>query len=278
MLTGRGAERVVGGVRIAGRRRSLFVMDRSWWRVSFRRSGPAATRARAVIAAALAAVSGLALAACSGGSGATTTTADFSRLPTDLHGPPGLVAYIADTYDQHQGFVMPVCLSTGALGPKIPVGGQPFTIVVAPDQKTAYVANSGWSGPKTQTTVTPIDLATGRALPDIEAGVGPMGIAITPDGNMAYVADMGTFALQNPNAMVDAFTVTPIRLSDHTPLKPIVVGPGVGAVTITPDGKRAMVAIDGTNAHPQSTVEFVDLATGRVGAPITVGPAPCRSP
>jgi DNA-binding beta-propeller fold protein YncE len=101
-----------------------------------------------------------------------------------------------------------------------------------------------------------------------------MGIAITPDGTRAYVADMGSFLNGQTSTMVDANTVTPIDLSDRHPMEPIVVGPGVGAISITPDGKQALVAIDGTEAHPQSHVEIMNLATGRLSAPISVGAAP----
>ena len=211
------------------------------------------------------------LAACGGGS--TAPTAPTGPEP-GYHGPSGLVAYVANTYDQTSGFVQAVCLSDGSLGRRIPVGGQPFQIAIAPGGEWAYVANSGWDGPRAQRTVTPINLKTQRAGPPIEAGLGPMGIAITPDGSTAYVADMGSFLNGQTSTMVDADTVTPIDLADRRPMPAIPVGPGVGAVSITPDGKEALVAVDGTDSHPLSYIETLDLATGRLSAPIYVGAAP----
>jgi DNA-binding beta-propeller fold protein YncE len=210
-------------------------------------------------------------AACGGGS---ATPAAPSGPAPGYHGPTGLVAYVANTYDQGSGFVQSVCLSNGKLGPRIPVGGQPFQIAIAPGGTWAYVVNSGWDGPRAQSTVTPIDLTTGRAAPPIEAGLGPMGIAIAPDGSKAYVADMGSFLNGQTSTMVDADTVTPIDLASRRALSPITVGPGVGAVSITPDGTQALVAVDGTVTHPLSYIETLDLATGRLSAPIDVGAAP----
>ena len=217
------------------------------------------------------AAGGLALTACSTPPPPAPSAAGPEK---GYSGPSGLVAYVANTYDQGQGFIQAVCLDNGKLGPRVPVGGQPFTIAVTPDGRTAYVANSGWDGPKAQSTITPVDLATQRPAPAIPAGLGPMGIAITPDGTRAYVADMGSFLNNQTSSMIDANTVTPIDLINQRPMKPIVVGPGVGAISITPDGKRALVAIDGTDRHPQSYVEILDLATGHLGAPIGVGAAP----
>lgn len=216
----------------------------------------------------------LGAALSAGCSAAPTGTVPRGGPAEGYRGPSGLVAYIADTYDQSQGFIEPVCLANGKVGPRIPVGGQPFAIAISPGGRWAYVANSGWDGPRPQSTVTPVDLANDRAGPAIQAGVGPMGIAITPDGARAYVADMGSFLTNQTSAMVDAYTVTPIDLSDDQAQRPIVVGPGVGAISITPDGKRAIVAIDGTSTHPQSYVEVLDLATEHLSAPIEVGAAP----
>lgn len=226
---------------------------------------------RRMIAVCLALAGGAGVTACT----TTPTATPFKVGPERGYtGPKGLVAYVANTYDQSKGFIQPVCLADGVLGRRIGVGGQPFVIVVAPGGQTAYVADSGWDGPRSQTTVTPVNLDTDRAGPPIQAGLGPMGIGITPDGRRAYVADMGSLLENQTSTMVDADTVTPIDLQGDHPMKPIVVGPGVGAISITPDGKKALVGIDGTESHPQSHVEILNLSSGQLSAPISVGAAP----
>jgi hyaluronoglucosaminidase len=54
------------------------------------------------------------------------------------------------------------------------VGNVPGTIAIAPDGKTAYVAN--WDAG----TMTPISTATNKAGPAIRTGKTPVAIAITP--------------------------------------------------------------------------------------------------
>jgi YVTN family beta-propeller protein len=72
------------------------------------------------------------------------------------------------------GTATPIATATNTAGPPITVGSRPFTIVITPDGRTAYVAN-GASG-----TVTPIATATNTAGPPITVGSGPFGIAMTP--------------------------------------------------------------------------------------------------
>jgi YVTN family beta-propeller protein len=144
--------------------------------------------------------------------------------PVKLSGQPGAVAIAPDGKTAYvaiysSGAVTPIDLATNTAGKPIKVSGrpkammlfgQPMAIAIAPDGKTAYVAN-GASG-----TVTPIDLATdtpGKPI-SISGKPGADAIAITPDGTAAYVANQ-------PSS-----TVTPIDLATNTPGKPIKIGHG----------------------------------------------------
>ena len=77
-----------------------------------------------------------------------------------------------------------------------------------------------------------------------------------PSGLMAYVTE--TLGV-----------VTPVNIATGTAGTPITVGPMPTAIAITPDGKTAYVANDGSN-----TVTPITIATGTAGTPITVGLAP----
>jgi DNA-binding beta-propeller fold protein YncE len=95
-------------------------------------------------------------------------------------------------------------------GPTKGYYGQPLAIAIAPDGKTAYVADGALS------TVTPIDLANrthGKPI-SVSGQVGSDAIAISSNGAAAYVANQ-------PSG-----TVTPINLTTNKPEKPIKIGSG----------------------------------------------------
>jgi DNA-binding beta-propeller fold protein YncE len=176
--------------------------------------------------------------------------------------PDGATAYVVNNDD---GTVTPINLATGTPGTPITVGNTPTAIAITPDGKTAYVTdNSG-------DTVTPINLATGTPGTPIHVGNGPSSIAIAPDGRTAYVTGN------------DDGTVTPISLPADSPGTPITVGnptmPFVGsayAIAIAPDGRTAYVLNNADEpAHNfLGTVTPINLATGTLGTPITVGHTP----
>jgi len=130
----------------------------------------------------------------------------------------------------------------------------PQAIAIAPNGRTAYVANGK--------EVTPIDLASGtpRLEPAIAVANGPLGIAITPSGSMAYTANNDD-------------TVTPINLA-RTPATPAAAF-SVGSITqpdgiaIAPNGETAYVA----NASNSVTPIDIASATPHPEAPVQVGSA-----
>jgi YVTN family beta-propeller protein len=62
--------------------------------------------------------------------------------------------------------VTPIRTATNAALPPLPVGGEPFAIVVTPNGKTVFVGNT------TTASVTPIRVSTNTPLADIGVGNG----------------------------------------------------------------------------------------------------------
>jgi DNA-binding beta-propeller fold protein YncE len=179
----------------------------------------------------------------------------------------------------------PVNLQTRQVGPAIPVGHEPLAVAVTPNGKWAYVVDSGFSqaqslsgyrhSPVFKGAVIPVNLITGHVFRPIKVGLGPISIAITPNGKWAYVANMGILGgLNNTYFAVDGYTVVPINLTTNRPGKPIYIGPGPGAIAITPNGKWAYVSVTGTPEHPLDYVVPINLATKKVGSPIHTGISP----
>jgi DNA-binding beta-propeller fold protein YncE len=132
----------------------------------------------------------------------------------------GKTAYVVSQSSSRMIAVTPIDLTT--LKPEKPISirtkagptkgyyGQPLAIAIAPDGKTAYVADGALS------MVTPIDLANGTHGKPISLSgkVGSDAIAISSNGAAAYVANQ-------PSS-----TVTPINLRTNKPEKPIKIGSG----------------------------------------------------
>jgi DNA-binding beta-propeller fold protein YncE len=181
--------------------------------------------------------------------------------------PAGNTAYVTIAIGQTAGTqakydFAPFDLATGKLGKHVKLNsGEPESIAITPDGKTAYVVSQS---SRTMITVTPIDLRTlktgnlinFRTKPWPKNYYGsPLAIAIAPDGETAYVT----------NGV--AGTVTPISLATGTPGKPIRLSgkPGGDAIAISSNGAAAYVA-----NQPSSTVTPIDLTTNRPEKPIKI--------
>jgi DNA-binding beta-propeller fold protein YncE len=154
-------------------------------------------------------------------------------------------------------------LATSKLGKRLELGGQPESMAIARNGKTAYLVSQLSS---TVVTLTPIDLSTLRTekairitvkpLPtNVNYGI-PLALAIAPDGMTAYVAD-GVSS-----------TVTAVDLGTGALGKPIRLTGKIGsdAIAISPNGAAAYVANE-----PSSTVTPIDLTTNRPETPIKIG-------
>jgi YVTN family beta-propeller protein len=178
--------------------------------------------------------------------------------------PPHGTAYVINSGG---GAVTPIDLATSTAEKPIDVSGEPVTIAIAPDGKTAYVA-TGFTNSRTSAQgVQPIDLATNTAGKPIDLQWPPDAIVITPDGKTAYASNG-----------FPSLTLTPINLATNTPGKPIKLSEPPQAIAMAPDGKAYVAIQTGTGSprHFRALYEFMslDLATGKLGKPVKLSGEP----
>jgi DNA-binding beta-propeller fold protein YncE len=142
--------------------------------------------------------------------------------------------------------------------PVLRVGLSPSAVVVSPDGRTIYLANSDDS-------ITPVSTATGKARRRIAISYGSPGMnagtdsmAITPDGRTLFttVTDTVTQA---------ALALARVDLRAGREVGRVHVPGGVDQFVMTKDGRTLYVLSGDSALYP------VDVATGRVGTAI---PAP----
>lgn len=149
--------------------------------------------------------------------------------------------------------VTPLDLVTNQAGAPIPVGGDPDSIAISPDGRTAYVSN------EIDGTISVIETATDRVIgAPIAAGSNPAEMALTPSGSTLYVTD----ELSN--------RVTVIDTSTRQAIGSIKVGSFPNGIAVAPDGLSVFVSNAGGN-----TVSVIDTLTNSVApSPIVVGEEP----
>jgi YVTN family beta-propeller protein len=140
------------------------------------------------------------------------------------------------------------------IGNPIPVGMEPYGVVVSPDGTRVYVTNSD------NASVSVIDTATNTVIGNpIPVGSQPLALAISPNGDRVYVT--------NYNSGRTGGSVSVIDTATNTVTKTIPVGQEPFGVVVSPDGTRVYVA----NQY-DGTLSVIDTATNTtVGIPIPVG-------
>jgi YVTN family beta-propeller protein len=164
----------------------------------------------------------------------------------------------------------------------VPVGNAPAHVIVSPDGSTAWVSNSG------DNTVTAIDTRTFTEVVTIAVGDFPHGLRPSPDGQWVAVAnlrdntvsliDTGKFAVDTtievgagpvqvafaPDGLSLYVTlnsedaVARIDLATRSVVSQTTVGSGPVQVYVTPDARTVLVANQGTEENPGTTLSFVD--------------------
>lgn len=171
---------------------------------------------------------------------------------------------IAYVINQDSGTITPINLETNTPSPPIFVGGNPSSIVITADGKTAFVTNIGTN------SVQRIDLITRTITANIALGNQnfPNGAALTPDNTTLWVADFD-------NSGLPVGKLIPIDTTTNAIGTPILLNFGVGLssfpldVVITSDGITAYVSLLFNNK-----VIPINLITHTVGTPIIVGTSP----
>ncbi|MDQ6701885.1 MAG: hypothetical protein M3Z96_01655 [Pseudomonadota bacterium] len=100
---------------------------------------------------------------------------------------PAEAAPFAYVTNSASGSVSVIDTATNTVVATVPVGIGPQEVVVTPDGKHAYVANTNAGSPSG--TVSVIDTATNTVVATVPVGNDSSGVAITPDGKHAYVTN-----------------------------------------------------------------------------------------
>lgn len=193
------------------------------------------------------------------------------------------------------GAVWAIDTASDAVVAKVPVGKHPAHVVVASDGRYAYVTNGG------ENTVSVVDTSAQRVIETIAVGAYPHGIRISPDGKQAWVANLkgGTVSVIDTQTRKQIAQIavgkgpaqvgfTPdgrlsfVSLSEEN--RVAVIDPvsrevmrkvSVGTVPIqvhsTPDSRLLLVANQGTQKKPGSTVSVIDLETFKTVKTIETG-------
>ncbi|MFY9983490.1 MAG: hypothetical protein WAK31_01980 [Chthoniobacterales bacterium] len=135
----------------------------------------------------------------------------------------------------------------------VPVGSDPYDVVVAPNGQTVYVANF------LSNTVSVIDAATNTVIFTVPVGKSPDGLAITPDGSELYVANWNDGKRGTISVVSTANNVVTATLTD--------LGQGLEAPAMSPDGKSVYVPVVNPNStNDSSRVTIIDTATNQVSS------------
>ena len=138
------------------------------------------------------------------------------------------------------------------VGAPIPVGVDPYTMAIAPNGTTHYVANA------TSDNITIIDTRTNQPIGAIQLEVNAATLAISPDGKTAWMTEEGS-----------PF-VRAIDLQTNQVSAPIAIGETPWGIAVTPDGKFVYALNSGDD-----NISVIDTATRQVvGAPIPTGDEP----
>lgn len=141
---------------------------------------------------------------------------------------------------------------------RIPTGISPLSVLMTPDERYIFVANSGSARGASDNRITVIETATHRVAATIEVGTNPLDFALTADGELLYVTNAEEKRVSIIE--VDSLTARPSRIS-----VPAMDGPY--GVAISPDGERLYVTdIEGAqvlviNTKRRATIGRVNVVS-----------------
>jgi len=160
----------------------------------------------------------------------------------------GKTLYVADNLGDSMTVID---LPTREVTATVPVGHNPYTVVLSNDGKTAYVSNWG------EESVSVIDLSVPTLAqgPAISVGTHPNAMALNPTNNELYVAN----ADSDNVSVIDTRTKQVIRTIDLSPYPGAKEGSSPNALTVSPDGKLLYVA-NATN-NDVAVVQLGDATT-----------------
>ena len=164
--------------------------------------------------------------------------------------PDGKTAYATNGGDDT---VTAIDAATMEVVATIPVGSYPHGLRPSPDGKWLFVANAKG------TTLSVIDTSTNQKAADVEVGQKPVQVAFSPDGKYVYSSLNG----ENAVAKVD--------VAERKLVGKVEVGVGPVQVYVTPDGRYLLVANQGTQDKPSTTVSIIDTESFGVVKSVETG-------
>ena len=130
--------------------------------------------------------------------------------------------------------VAAIDMGTGEEVARIPTGVVPLSVVMTPDERYLFVANTGGVVSTTENRVTVIETATHQVAAVIEVDIGPLDLTVSADGQLVYVTNSESKSI----SVIDVASLT-----RRTRIRvPISGQRGPYGVAIHPDGKRLYVA------------------------------------
>ncbi len=199
------------------------------------------------------------------------------------------------TVSAHDGYAAMLTAQTLQLHGAVPTGEAPAHIVVSPDGATAYTTNGG------DGTVSVLDTPTMKPVDTIRVGEGPHGLRPSPDGRWLYVANVGGTTLSVIDTKVDrriadievgqapaqvAFSpdgryvyaslngedaVAKVNTRSRKLVGKLSVGNGPIQTHVSGDNRYLLVANQGTEEQPGTTVSVIDADTFTVTTTVETG-------
>lgn len=164
--------------------------------------------------------------------------------------PDGRTTYTTNGADNT---VTAIDSATMASVAEIPVGAGPHGLRPSPDGRRVVVANVAGS------TLTFIDTASNTSVADVEVGKAPAQVAFSPDGAFVYASVSGEDA------------VVKVDVATRKVLGRVAVGDGPIQTFVTPDDRYLLVANQGREDRPGTTVSVIDTKTFTVARTVETG-------
>ncbi len=145
-----------------------------------------------------------------------------------LSGSPVLFVALRDA-----DAVAAVDMGTGEEVARIPTGVVPLSVLMTPDERYLFVANTGGVISTDENRLTVIETATHQVAAVIEVDIGPLDLTVSADGQLVYVTNSESKSI----SIIDVASLT-----RRTRIRvPISGERGPYGVAIHPDGKRLYV-------------------------------------
>ena len=135
----------------------------------------------------------------------------------------------------------------------IPVGHGPHGLRPSPDGRWIYVANIAG------TTLSVIDTGKNEKVADIEVGESPAQVAFSPDGRFVYASVNGENA------------VAKVEVATRRLVGKVEVGVGPIQTYVSPDNRYLLVANQGTEERPGTTVSILETESFKVLSTVETG-------